>query len=129
MFAVVLIDVDFFKNVNDTFGHDIGDKVLLEIAKILQESIRGTDILGRWGGEEFLIICHETNTAQAAIIAEKIRVKIENTAFEYVGIQTCSFGVSEYSLLDGNSDAVVKRADNALYEAKENGRNRVEIAQ
>lgn len=127
IFSVILVDVDHFKNVNDTFGHDIGDKVLIKIAQILKESLRSTDILGRWGGEEFLIICHETDAAQAAKIAEKLRAKIENTTFEYVGIQTCSFGVSEYNLLDGNSDAVVKRADDALYKAKESGRNQVRI--
>ncbi len=128
LFSVILLDIDHFKLVNDTYGHDIGDTVLVEMVTILKQNIRITDILGRWGGEEFLIILPETNAPQAKLLAEKLREEIANHFFRVVGEKTCSFGVSEFNLQDEDSKEVVKRADNALYEAKKSGRNRVVVS-
>jgi diguanylate cyclase (GGDEF)-like protein/PAS domain S-box-containing protein len=124
IFSTIIIDIDFFKKVNDTFGHQIGDDVLVKIARILQKNIREMDILGRWGGEEFLIICPETTISHGKILAEKIRVKIEEYDFSIDSPITCSFGVSQYNQNDEKEDTF-KRADKALYRAKESGRNKV----
>ena len=124
IFSTIIIDIDFFKKVNDTFGHQIGDDVLVKIAQILQKNIREMDILGRWGGEEFLIICPETTIEHAKTLAEKIRVKIEEYDFSIDHPITCSFGVSQYNKNDEKEDTF-KRADKALYRAKESGRNKV----
>lgn len=124
VFSVIIIDIDHFKQVNDTHGHDVGDSVLKEFAKILRQSIRKTDVVGRWGGEEFLIICPETNCAGARIEAEKIRKNIEKYNFNVVGKKTASLGTAEIEegmLLS----QVIEKADSALYEAKESGRNKV----
>ncbi|MEA1917277.1 MAG: diguanylate cyclase [Campylobacterota bacterium] len=129
IFSVILLDIDKFKSVNDTYGHDVGDAILIAMVNILKQYVRATDILGRWGGEEFLIICPETTAINAKVVAEKLRVKIEEATFEVVGKKTCSFGVAEFKDTDISSKEVVKRADNALYEAKESGRNRVIVAQ
>lgn len=124
--SVVIFDIDHFKSVNDNFGHQVGDSVLIAIADILKDSIRTVDIAGRWGGEEFLVISPETDAQGAEVLAEKIRQRIESQSFVAVGKKTASFGVAEYT--DGDSiDALTSRADEALYRAKESGRNRVEI--
>ena len=118
------MDIDLFKDVNDTYGHKVGDTVLIQIAMILKQSIRSVDILGRWGGEEFLIICPETNINKAEILAEKIRKTIEDYTFPLVGKITCSFGVSQYHQED-ETDDTFQRTDKALYKAKHSGRNSV----
>lgn len=123
-YSVIMIDVDWFKSVNDLFGHLTGDKVLVGIAKVLQENARKTDSVGRWGGEEFMIVCPETQLDGAHKLAEKLREMIEHHHFPEIGKITCSFGVSEVELHD-TAEKVVKRADDALYQAKELGRNRV----
>ncbi len=122
-FAVIMLDIDYFKEVNDTYGHDVGDRVLVMISKILSEHIRETDILGRWGGEEFLIICPHTDNEEAFVLAEKLRTAIEDYRFDTVGKKTCSFGISVFDLSDEGYREVVKRSDDALYRAKKNGRN------
>jgi len=124
-FGVILIDIDHFKNVNDTYGHQMGDTVLKEIAKILKIHTRKTDTVGRWGGEEFLIICSETDLEGILSLAEKIRQEIANFSFDLKEQKTASFGISIYKKNE-TIDNLLKRADNALYKAKENGRNRVE---
>lgn len=124
-FAIIMIDIDHFKEVNDTYGHDVGDNVLTKIAKILSDNIRETDIIGRWGGEEFLIICPHTTDTDAYILAEKIRMIVEASSFDVVGHKTCSFGVSVFDLNEESYKEVLKRSDEALYRAKKNGRNRV----
>lgn len=126
-FSLILADVDFFKTVNDSFGHHIGDDVLVEIAKLLKSSIRSSDIIGRWGGEEFLIICPNTTSSEASLLAEKMRVKIKAHSFTLVGQKTCSFGISELKIDDQEED-VFQRADTALYQAKQNGRNSIVIS-
>lgn len=128
-FSVIMIDIDHFKEVNDTHGHDVGDKVLVTIAGLLLQNIRNTDILGRWGGEEFIIISPHTTNDEAFILAEKLRCCIQEYPFEIVGTQSCSFGISEFDLNDVECKDVVNRADDALYQAKRKGRNRAVIYQ
>ena len=125
VYSVIIMDIDFFKEVNDNHGHDVGDVILVDIVKILKSNLREIDVLGRWGGEEFLIICGKTDISQAQIVAEKLRSTIQNHDFGKVSEITCSFGVSEYKDSDVNSDSVVKRANDALYNSKNNGRNKV----
>ncbi len=119
-----MIDADHFKEVNDRFGHQVGDSVLVEIAELIRQGIRKTDYAGRWGGEEFLIICPETTNQGAMELAEKLRKQIEQWAFEQVGHKTCSFGVATLDKED-SIEIMLSRADKALYKAKEMGRNRV----
>ncbi|MDD2781442.1 diguanylate cyclase, partial [Sulfuricurvum sp.] len=123
-FSVLLCDIDFFKSVNDTFGHLIGDKVLVEIADILASTIRDTDIIGRWGGEEFLIIAPETAQEHAVLLAERVCSAVEQGSYTSNQPQTLSIGVSCFSLQDSDV-TMMARADNALYEAKNSGRNRI----
>ena len=125
-FSVILLDIDKFKSVNDTYGHQVGDIVLQNTAKILLNNIRKTDILGRWGGEEFLIICPNTTGENCKILADNLRAKLENFDFEIAGTKTASFGVTEYIQGEDNKN-LLKRCDEALYKAKEKGRNRVII--
>lgn len=125
-FSVILMDIDIFKNINDTYGHQVGDIALKELANILKNNIRKLDILGRWGGEEFLIICPQTDALNAEILAKKIKDKIEYHDFTAVRSITCSFGVSQYLSHDIEEEAF-QRADKALYLAKERGRNKVVI--
>jgi diguanylate cyclase (GGDEF)-like protein len=124
-FSIIMFDVDHFKNVNDTYGHQVGDQVLIELAEILISNVRRIDIPGRWGGEEFLILCPNTTRAGAATLAEKLRTAISAHDFPEVGHKTTSFGVAELSDEDTMS-GLTKRADEALYRAKIAGRNRVE---
>ncbi|MGB5823009.1 MAG: diguanylate cyclase [Proteocatella sp.] len=122
--SVIIMDIDFFKRVNDTYGHNVGDKVLYEIADLLKNNISKKDVVGRWGGEEFLIICKGADLSKAMILAESLRKAIECYSFTEVGHITASFGVSEF--YDETSiEQVVERADKALYKSKRNGRNRV----
>lgn len=122
--SCILFDVDRFKQINDTYGHDIGDIILQEIAHFVENNIRETDHFGRWGGEEFLIIAKNKNLESAKVLAERLRTMIENHTFKATSKLTCSFGVSEYKPNDLGRD-LLKRADKALYEAKESGRNLV----
>lgn len=129
--SVAMLDIDHFKQVNDTRGHRTGDRVLSEVARVLQRSIRQTDFVGRYGGEEFLIILPSTDVAGAAIMGERIRSAIEGTPMSDTSSGsfplTVSIGVAEHASAD-NEDLLVSRADAALYRAKELGRNRVEVA-
>jgi diguanylate cyclase (GGDEF)-like protein len=125
--SVMLLDIDHFKNINDTYGHDIGDKVLIQVAAIVQQHLRAADTLGRWGGEEFLIVASATDAAEVARMAERLRAQIAGHDFPHVGRITASFGVAT-SLRHDTPEALVKRADEALYLAKEGGRDRVEAA-
>ena len=123
-FSIILLDIDNFKSVNDTYGHDVGDYVLQTMAKTLRTHIRITDIIGRWGGEEFLIICNNTNLDNSKILAENIRKIVENIKFDKVGTKTISLGLSEFQK-DDDVKSIFKRADDALYEAKTTGKNKV----
>lgn len=120
--SVIMLDIDYFKKVNDSYGHMTGDYVLKKIAQIASDNIRKTDIVGRWGGEEFLIICPHNDLDGAFTLAEKIRRIIEKTKFEEVEKVTASFGVACSSDAK-NSNDLLKDADEALYHAKNSGRN------
>jgi len=125
VFSVVLMDLDRFKNINDTWGHQIGDQVLIKVGQLIEDSIRDADIVGRWGGEEFLVILPETGPDQAETVAESLRKRIADIELESVPVVTCSFGVTSYR--DGDSaERMLARADEALYQAKRQGRNLVE---
>ena len=122
--AIILTDIDRFKSVNDSRGHLAGDKLLQEFTCILNRAVRATDTVGRWGGEEFLIVCPQTTLEQALRLAEHMRASVQAHAFAGIGSKTSSFGVAV--LRQGETaDDLVRRADEALYQAKKSGRNRV----
>lgn len=122
--GLIMFDIDNFKEVNDNFGHDTGDKVLIKITDIVGMTIRTTDIFARWGGDEFMILVPNTDLDSTIKLAERLRRKIAQYEFEDVGRVTCSFGVTELKQ-DNNFNIFTKRVDNALYKAKEKGRNQV----
>lgn len=132
-FAFLMMDLDHFKVINDTYGHLIGDRVLYEIAQILQENLRVNDVVGRYGGEEFALFMPETDLKGALVVAERYRKRIE----DFVLVEkdqkikvTISMGVACYPHPEINSvDDLIRLSDNALYKAKRNGRNRVEVAE
>jgi two-component system, cell cycle response regulator len=128
--AVALCDVDHFKHVNDQFGHNMGDEVLVHVARALSASLRQVDLVGRWGGEEFLVILPETDVAGARIVGERLRKSVETLPPFKDGPDklTCSVGVAVFAG-DTNTAGFVDRADQALYRAKRSGRNRVEHAE
>ncbi len=124
-FAIIILDLDHFKDVNDTHGHQVGDEVLKTAARLVDDLIRETDVLGRWGGEEFLVVSPETDLARALDLAERIRRGIEDYSFEVAGRVTASLGVAAFQTGD-TTESLLSRADTALYQAKHLGRNRVE---
>lgn len=120
--AVILLDIDHFKRVNDTYGHQVGDRILIQLAQVLRGNTRGSDTLGRWGGEEFLLIAENCSRQQAKVLAEKIRHAVAAFSF-YNGICiTISLGVANYQV-DDDESTLMRRADKALYAAKARGRN------
>ena len=125
-FALLMFDIDYFKKVNDTYGHDVGDYVLQSLSKIIQENIRETDKFGRWGGEEFMLLAPHCGKEVACALAGKLRATIEAYVFEKVGTITVSIGVSVFEKSD-SKEIILKRVDMALYEAKADGRNRVKF--
>ncbi len=122
--SVIMIDVDYFKSVNDIHGHLIGDRVLQEFASTVKKHIRTNDVLGRWGGEEFLVICPATAVKDAEVTANKLRQIIETADFSPVKKMTASFGVTEW-YDDDSQEVLIAKADYAMYLAKHQGRNRV----
>ena len=123
--SVAMIDLDNFKQVNDTYGHQTGDEVLVQVAQILTDSCRSTDVIGRYGGEEFIIIMPDTNSRDAALLLERIQKCVAETSFKDGIHITLSCGVSE---LNGESvHGILKSSDVMLYEAKKKGKNRVEV--
>ncbi len=123
--CVVLIDIDFFKKVNDTYGHPKGDEVLKAVSKILLENSREIDTVGRWGGEEFLIILSQVDLQHSTSMAEKLREKIKEYDFGLDYQVTASFGVTEFNLVKDDESSLLSRVDSNLYEAKEQGRDRI----
>ena len=122
-----MLDIDFFKKVNDNYGHNAGDAVLVELAKIFSDSIREQDCVARWGGEEFLFILPQTSAINAKVIAEKIREKIQEQDISYQGNKikvTVSMGIEQLNA-EQNIDEVINRADNYLYQARNSGRNQI----
>ncbi len=123
-FSVVLLDIDNFKLINDTNGHDVGDKVLQQIADILVKNSRKNDLAGRWGGEEFLIICAQSHLSGAVKLAEHLCFTINHENFSLKWKISASFGVTEYKEND-TANSIFKRVDSALYQAKKQGKNQV----
>ena len=123
--AVIFFDIDHFKRINDDHGHQAGDQVLRELAHVVGNTIRHTDIFARFGGEEFTILVHDNDVRTGRDLAEKIRQNIERHEFPATGAVTCSFGVAQF-YEDDCVETIIKRADEAMYAAKQLGRNRVE---
>lgn len=124
-YSVIMIDIDKFKSINDTYGHGVGDSVLKELSQIVKKSIRDKDIFVRWGGEEFLILVNSKDILKVEIMAEKVRKSIELSLFTTVEHITASFGVSSPRNKEQTFEEILENADKALYQAKELGRNRV----
>jgi len=120
--TLVLCDVDHFKHINDQHGHLTGDKILQEFADVLKRNMRTSDICGRWGGEEFLIICPDTASDSAAAITNKLRAAIAETPFSKGLLVSLSFGIASHNSSQEESDQLLRRADNAMYDAKRRGR-------
>ena len=126
--CLIMLDIDFFKSINDTYGHPSGDLVLQEISATLRSILRSTDLLARWGGEEFMILLPETNPEHATIFAERMRKAIEEMTIKDVKKVTASFGVVEYDNSVGTIETALRYVDDALYKAKAQGRNKVVLA-
>ena len=124
--GIVFFDIDHFKSINDTYGHDVGDNILVSLTQVVKEQIRGYDHLVRWGGEEFIIIVRVESQENILQMTEKIRVKIQNHNFEDIRRLTCSFGIAIYKE-DETISSTITRADEKLYDAKNNGRNQIQI--
>ncbi len=128
--AALMLDIDFFKKVNDTYGHAAGDKVLVEVAHLCRQHIRGTDTLARFGGEEFCFLLPETDTEAAKALAERVCTDVSTLGFEFNGKSlsvTVSIGISAFSGEEDSLESLLERSDEALYCAKHAGRNRVVI--
>jgi len=124
--SIVMADLDYFKSVNDNYGHLFGDKVLKEVAQIMKSSIRDGDILARYGGEEFVLILPRADSEQAYMVVERLRRKIQDTVIEdkdHSVHTTLSFGIASYPEDGASVRKIIKKADNALYQAKRDGRN------
>jgi len=124
IFSLIMFDVDDFKHINDTLGHHVGDKVLQGISELVNQNIRIVDAVGRWGGEEFMILLSETSSSEAAIVAEKLREALAGHRTGDVGHVTASFGLTSYQA-DDTLDTLLKRVDDLMYEAKKSGKNRI----
>ncbi len=120
--SIILLDIDFFKHINDTYGHNMGDQVLIQVTHVLLRSLRNIDIVCRWGGEEFIVLLPSASLANAFVIAEKLRISIETIKIDTASSVTASFGVSQVLESDDMRDTIY-RADKALYLAKHSGRN------
>jgi two-component system cell cycle response regulator len=123
--SIIIFDIDGFSEINERYGRQVGDSIIKEIAQLVKQNTRVVDTVARYGGEEFIILAPETDVNGAFNLAEKIRQKVEMHNFSHVERVTCSFGVTEYVLLQ-SSEMIIKTADDALYMAKSKGRNRVE---
>lgn len=126
--SVIMMDIDHFKNVNDSYGHSVGDKILQVIAELLKTVVREIDVVARIGGEEFAFVLPETGTDEAVNLAERLRLEIAKTMVEYDGKQihvTASFGVSSHRVENETLETMLTKADDALYIAKKKGRNQV----
>lgn len=124
-FSLIMLDIDHFKRINDTYGHDAGDVVLTGFAAQIRHNIKKNDVFVRWGGEEFIVFCHACALEEAYVIAERLRATVEESHIFSEKTITCSVGVATWHGEDDTIAGVLKRVDNALYYAKEHGRNRV----
>jgi polar amino acid transport system substrate-binding protein len=127
VFSIVILDIDNFKRVNDSYGHGVGDEVIKRVASLLTDNVRDNDVVGRWGGEEFLILCPETTLQGAFTLADHLRQEIRRTDFAVDTMAiTASFGVTDYRD-DESIEECIKRADQALYHAKQGGRDKTVV--
>jgi diguanylate cyclase (GGDEF)-like protein len=126
-FSLIFYDIDHFKEINDVYGHPMGDQVLVRLSQTVAANVRQTDLLARWGGEEFVVLLVDTDAVAACEIAEKLRLLVAHTIFDQVGTVTSSFGVAQYCP-DDTAETLLARTDNAVYRAKLNGRNRVALS-
>jgi len=123
--SLIMFDVDYFKKINDEYGHDKGDDVLIKITEIIKDIIREADVFARYGGDEFIILTPNTDLKEAGQLAERLRKEVAESEFDQIGSVTCSFGVTEFGS-DDDIDSFIKKVDDALYKSKEKGRNKVE---
>ena len=125
--TIIMVDIDHFKQINDTYGHLSGDKVLINFAKVIRQNIRESDLIGRWGGEEFLIICPDTDLDSAVVITQKLQETLKymecDTNYDITG----SFGVATYRI-DFTLEEFIELADERMYRAKKLGRDRIVFA-
>lgn len=129
--SLIMLDVDHFKKVNDTYGHPAGDEVLVKLARVVHETIRKEDVFARYGGEEFAVLCRSVDTKNARILAERLRERIAAAGVEYEGdkiVVTASFGIAELAPATDTPEKLIAAADAALYSAKQAGRNCVVLA-
>jgi diguanylate cyclase (GGDEF)-like protein len=124
--SLMMLDIDHFKDVNDEYGHHIGDDVLVELTSRLRGQLRGTDVLARWGGEEFVVLSGRCTHAEAVLVAEKLRSVIADSPFGHVGTITISIGIAELHPAD-DLRSWMRRADKTMYEAKTAGRNTIKV--
>lgn len=124
--SIIIIDIDYFKTINDSFGHTVGDLILIELAQLLRALVRNSDVVSRWGGEEFVILAPKTDLEQARVLAEKIRKNIKSHQFSHDICLTVSFGVTSFQAND-TLESIILRADEALYRAKKSGRDIVKL--
>lgn len=131
--SVLMIDIDYFKRFNDKYGHDAGDQVLIGIAKLFTDNVRMEDIICRYGGEEFCIVCPDTNLPDAFSLAEKLREKAADLSFDEIGVvhekATFSIGISVFPIHGMSICSLLEKADKALYKAKQKGRNKVIVSE
>ncbi len=136
--AVLVTDIDPFKKVNDTYGHDVGDVVIKGLGEVLRRNKRNTDAVARFGGEEFVVVCEETDERGAMLLAERVREELEKTTFVAAPAAgsdeqrnfkvTCSIGVATFPATGASWDSLFRSADTALYSSKQEGRNRTTSA-
>jgi diguanylate cyclase (GGDEF)-like protein len=122
--SLIIFDIDHFKRINDTYGHNVGDEVLKTLTRLISGWIRDIDLFARWGGEEFVLLLKDNDCDEAMVVAEKLRSQIASVSFPAVGKVTCSFGVTAWKQ-DDTEASFVARADKALYASKNGGRNQV----
>ena len=131
-FSAIMLDLDHFKQVNDEYGHLVGDKTIVATADCIKQTIRSSDIAGRYGGEEFIILCPNTESADVSHLAERIRQNIaslDEEAIGFAGVQTASLGILTLTArIDADLNTILTKLDNALYQAKHLGRNQVQCA-
>lgn len=125
-FSIIFLDIDDFKRINDNFGHIKGDEVLIHISNLVSNNIRETDFIGRWGGEEFIILLPKTTSNDAFIIANDLKQLVSKTNFGINNTLTISLGISQYLPKDTKND-LIKRADDAMYFIKSKGKNAVKV--
>ena len=126
-FSIVMIDIDFFKKVNDSYGHNLGDEILVELCNLITKNLRKTDLFARWGGEEFVCLLPDTDAHGALTLSENIRKKVEEKHFYHIGHITISLGVYQISPRDVFLGDIIEKADKALYKSKNSGRNKVSL--